>query len=570
MNDPVRPMSTSVKWVLRVLGVVLPLASLLLLPKILFIVTTLRKGFSGKNALSNESMTSLYTALAADVTVIIVAVLIGTWLFRKASGKSGKPPPPPTENKDLVPVTTAIAKSAAPASSRRWSHCNVLQLSSESRQLWQFDGGSFGLNREQSSSASGSLPNNLVGKSWSSLWQRKLNVAWLPPENVFIRVAQFPASDVEETRAMVELQLEKLSPIPVTQAVWSMHRLPHSSSNLQTLIVTIVSRSAIEEFLGKLEGQGYLADRLELPLVDQLQATSPREDGAWIYPEAQGGRNTALVAWWYGGVLQSVGLLILPTDTDRSVSARDQLLQMAWAGELEGWLTSPPRWHLVADQSTAADWAEPLKKGLEQEVEVTSPLPSQELAARTARRAAKADPRTSLLPTDFSVRYRQQFVDRLWMRGLGALVGLYVLGLMVYFVALGVLNFKTNAVETQVRNMGASYTNALQVEARYKVLKERQELKYAALDCWEAVAETLPTSITLDAMNFSGGTKLALNGTAPADQVGAIIDFSDKLRKHVANGQPLFKPNAPPPRTQVIGGTTVRWSYDLELKRSGG
>src|SRR5262249_58909414 len=130
---------------------------------------------------------------------------------------------------------------------------------------------------------------------WTSLWQPKLNVAWLPPEEVFIRVAQFPQSTPEETRAMVELQLEKLSPIPVTQAVWTMHILPGSSGsrtpqaegakleNLQTVVVVIVARNVVEQFLGQLEGQGYQADRLELPLIDQLEATPVAEDGAWIY-----------------------------------------------------------------------------------------------------------------------------------------------------------------------------------------------------------------------------------------------------------------------------------------------
>ena len=130
------------------------------------------------------------------------------------------------------------------------------------------------LNREQTSFAGEPLPARLITKDWRSLWQRKLNVAWLPPERVFLRVAQFPASDFDETLAMVELQLEKLSPMPVTQIVWSIHVLPHAEGNLQTVIVMIVSRNEVEEFLGQLEGQGYLADRLELPLLDQLQATT--------------------------------------------------------------------------------------------------------------------------------------------------------------------------------------------------------------------------------------------------------------------------------------------------------
>ena len=46
-------------------------------------------------------------------------------------------------------------------------------------------------------------------------------------------------------------------------------------TNLQTVVVVIAARNVVEEFLGELEGQGYLADRLELPLLDQLQAFVP-------------------------------------------------------------------------------------------------------------------------------------------------------------------------------------------------------------------------------------------------------------------------------------------------------
>ena len=35
------------------------------------------------------------------------------------------------------------------------------------------------------------------------------------------------------------------------------------------------------------------------------------EDGVWIYPEAVGGKNAGLAAWWYGGVLQNLDLVTL-------------------------------------------------------------------------------------------------------------------------------------------------------------------------------------------------------------------------------------------------------------------
>src|SRR5882757_9205345 len=167
----------------------------------------------------------------------------------------------------------------------RWHCCNILQTAPAANRLWQFDAKSGALNREASAAPGTNLPSGLTEKSWTSLWQKKLNIAWLPPENIFLRVIELPKSSFGETLAMVELQLEKLSPVPVAQIVWTLQILPQApAENLQTTIVVIVERNLVEEFLGKLETQGYLADRLEAPMLDRLAATTATGDGAWIYP----------------------------------------------------------------------------------------------------------------------------------------------------------------------------------------------------------------------------------------------------------------------------------------------
>jgi len=496
--------------------------------------------------------------------IVLSLCLVAMWVWKRVKAKEPKP---------ARAEPAAAAKTASPAARKKPGKssvhsCNVLQVDAQARQLWQFDakGRNFVLNREHTVPAGKALPASLVAKDWRSLFQPRLNVAWLPPERVFLRVVQLPVSDLDETLAMVELQLERLSPFPVAQIVWSIQILPPAEGNLQTVIVLIASRNEVEEFLGALEGQGYLADRLELPLLDQLQATAITGDGAWVYPEPSGSRNTALVAWWYGGVLQNLGLLTLPP-SGRPESLREQLLQMAWAGELEGWLTTPPTWHLVADGPAAADWEPPLRTGLAQPVELVEPVTVAGLAALTATRATRAGAQANLLPEEYATRYRQQFVDRLWMRGLGAIVALYLAGVLIYFARLQVELYRTHAVEQQAAERGPIFTNALQLKAKLQVLKDRQDLKFAALDCWKAVAELLPDGVTLESYNFSEGKKLTLSGTAPADQTKLLTAFHDDIRKVAPNGQLLFNPNTPP-LTWERRGETVSWHCVLELRRT--
>jgi hypothetical protein len=484
----------------------------------------------------------------------------------EAGAKAPAGPGPAAARQIAVRPAKAKARKAAIHA------CNVLDVRPEAQQLWQFDArnGGFVLSREQTSFPGEPLPRKLVGRNWRSLFRRKLNVAWLPSEHVFLRVAQLPLSEFQETVAMVELQLEKLSPMPVAQIVWSIHPLSHAAGNMQAVVVIIAARDAVEEFLGRLEGQGYLADRLELPLLDQLNATAITADGAWIYPDGLGVKNTGLAAWWYGGVLQNLALVTLPPD-NRPAALREQLMQMAWAGELEGWLTAPARWHLVASAAAAAEWGPPLREGLEQPLEVFQPLPQPELAAMTAKRAAQADPNVNLLPTEFATRYQQQFVDRLWMRGLLAVGALYVVGVVIYLAALQFLLFRTRAVEAEVADRGPAYTNAIQLKARLQVLTDRQNLKYAALDCWKTVAEQMPEGLTLEGWNFTDGRKLSLNGTVPADQVQQLVDnFYPAMRKAPRDKDRLFDTSKPGENlnySQITPGN-YRWSFALELKRT--
>jgi hypothetical protein len=215
---------------------------------------------------------------------------------------------------------------------------------------------------------------------------------------------------------------------------------------------------------------------------------------------------TCLVAWWYHGTLQNLGLVHLPPE-NRAAALHEQLSQVAWAGELEGWLTSPPRYHLVADEAAAAEWA-PLFPP-ERPVQVTHPLPLPDLAQLTARRAAMANGAgIGLMLPEYKARYRQQFIDRLWMRGLGALLMLYVLGVLIYFALNEVAKWRLGNVQDQITGLAPQYTNTLVMKEQVKVLQDQLDMRYAALDCYRAVAESMPTDFQLDSFQFEGGRRL--------------------------------------------------------------
>ena len=456
------------------------------------------------------------TWFVAQATVSLVFLYLGCRLLplkskKRANFADAAAATIPDFDRRLV----SAPKRAKRASSNRWQACNVLQSGAGASHLWYLNASKngFALAEDLTLPVDGTLPQKQVARDWKELFQPKLNIALLPVEKVFLRVVHLPVSDFGEILAMVELQMEKLSPLPVTQVVWSIQVLPHTVENLQTVVVLIAPRDLVEEMLGKLEKQGYLADRLDLSILDQLLATPITGDGAWLYPAAAGpGAFAALVAWWHGGALRNLGLLHVPAGYNSADLLKEQLTQMAWAGELEGWLTSIPQWHLVADEATAANWQPMFRAWLGQPAEVVTPLSEPELAALTANRAARADSRANILPPEYTARYHDQFVDRLWMRGLGTVLTLYIAGVMIYFAALQVQSYKADQLDHEAYALSVQYTNTLKLKNQLQILQDRQALKYASLDCWKITAELLPDGFTVDSLDFRNGRSLSLHG----------------------------------------------------------
>ena len=450
----------------------------------------------------------------------------------------------------------------------RWNSANVLQTVGGRKRLWQFHVRGQNLNpgREENKLPTEALPAGLIGKDWQTLYRPKLNIAWLPADRAFLRVLQLPPAETAgELASMVELQLEKVSPLPTAQIVWTFELVPKLAGQLQTAIVVIVARNVVEDFLGKLEADSYLADRLEVPFIDQLLATKAAGDGVYVYTGAGADENNCLVAWWYGGVLQNVSVLHLPPGEERGPVLREQIAQMAWAGELEGWITSPPRRFLIATPELAATWQPLWQEGSEQRVEVMTPVPEPELAQRTARRATGEKAAPTLVPKEYTARYRQQFVDRIWMRGVFAVALLYLLGVFIYLAWVQYVDFSVNKVEVAARGLSGSYTNTLRLKDRVRVMQDQLNLQYAALECYKAVAEQIPPDITLNGMNFQKGKTLAIYGTAVKDARSKINEFSDSLRRVTSGGQPLFK-NVTVPSTS-LRAEQLDWNFTAELMK---
>jgi hypothetical protein len=320
----------------------------------------------------------------------------------------------------------------------------------------------------------------------------------------------------------------------------------------------------VQAFLGQLEGDGYLADRLELRQLHHLFSTSITADGVWIYFAPESAESHCLAAWWRDGTLQNLQLIHLPPKAeDRDRGLVDELAKMAWAGEIEGWWSTPTSAHLIAEPDVSDRWEPVLRDWTGGPVTKREPLAKGALAEAAARRIARNESRADLLPSEFSVTYRQRLIDRLWMGGLGAMVMVYTVGVLIYFAALQVMEFRKTGLEKEVAGLSQSYTNALELNERVGILQEQLNLKFAALDCWRVASEALPGELTLDWISFKGGTVLNLQGTGPVDQSQPVIDYNKRLLNATLDGERVFQSVAPP--TFSNRGGTLAWSFACQL-----
>ena len=451
--------------------------------------------------------------------------------------------------------------------SSRWNHFNILHTEGDQRYLWQFehDGDGVAVAAQRQCTIVEPLPAGMVRKGWSNFWQPAINVAWLPTNQVFLRVVQLPACEPSELPAMVEFQLEKLSPLALGQIVWTAEPLPSPEGQAQTVIVVIAARNAVEDYLAGLEGVGYLADRLELPCLQELLASGSLREGVRIYARRDKDQLNVLLAWWNDGRLQNLNLLNLTATEAAGLELAEAFKQVVWAGEMEGWLSTNLACQVVAEPEVRAMLEPALAHATPGGITAANPPPFAEVAARSAGGRSTGN----LIPPDFAARYRQQYIDRLWMRGLAALGLVYLVGLVIYFGALKVVEFQKAGVDREIKTLAQQYNSALQLKARLQVLQDQFSLKYAALDCWKAAAENLPEEMTLSTLTFQRGKKLVLFGNVPADQQSKVTEYNAALSKATINGQPVFSQVntrsivAPPG-----AGRPANWSIDCDIKRT--
>lgn len=456
---------------------------------------------------------------------------------------------------------------------KKWHECNVAQAGESAVHLWQFHASErrFAIKSEITEAKGKALSKKAVHKTWRNLIQPKLNIAWLPEDRVFLRTLQMPECEAAELRQMLEFQLEKVSPLPVGQIVWSYETIPSAEEGQITALAIVAEAAAVETHLEELEGAGYQPDRLEVPWCHELLTLDFGADQLWIRLGKQGEGVVVLSAWILNQTLRHAALARLPDTEEGRQSLAKQLERTAWTGEMEGWLRRWPPINLRRPPECDGGWSDALQFWPASPAQMQSAPPPRELAVLSAQRAVRGESQANLLPETRRTRYRQQHVDRMWMRGIGGAILLYAFGVIVYLAVLEWTRRESDQLQAQARTTALAYTNVLKLQAKVEVLQEQMDLKFSALECLLEVSKALPAELTLADFNFTGKT-LTIHGTVPATDSDKVAEYHRALVNAQSGEANLFR-SVSAPKTRSSPGRNAAgnfiWDFECELERTG-
>jgi hypothetical protein len=439
------------------------------------------------------------------------------------------------------------------AKKTNWSSCNLIEPAIAGSRLWQFSTSS----KKVRLSGDLSLPENeappakAVSKTWTDIFSRKMNIATIPTEAVFLRVVNLPECEPEELLPMLEFQIEELSPLPLAQVVWSAEKVPGvtNDNGNQTVIVMIASRDSVESRLMELEPLGFFADRVEVPILREFFPIESMDDGSHIQLIQGADSVLALISWWFDGQLRDVNSFNLPDQESSREALVEKINRVTWAGEVSGWMPSEVTCYLAKRGEVSADWQAVLARCFGDRIREVEPMSEVDLATATVEYATKpAAP--GLMLEDYAKRYRQRFQDSLWMEGIKGAVAMLLLGLVAYFGYGTYLQSELDDLVLRAKREGNQYTNALSLKARVETLNKRKALKNAALDAWRNITVELPQELKFTQLNFSSeralngktSRRLRISGSADTGNKKSIFNYQEALtRMETEEGNTLFK-----------------------------
>jgi Tfp pilus assembly protein PilN len=366
----------------------------------------------------------------------------------------------------------------------------------------------------------------------------------LPARTVLLRVVELPTQDADEIYAMVDLQVDKLSPFPVDELIVSHETLGPTRGG--TRVMVVAARVEVVEAMGSaLSRIGLRADRIDVDVLgwwhllrDELKdssggqviiLTEPEDtvlllvrDGNLILVRSLGGED---------GLDRATYCATLAEDFSYALTSIE-----AECGGVE--IQACTLWHHGAppeDLRTALRVVTGTDVGL-REFRDLPPL-SQGLAQRAAE---SAEGTADLAPPEWEARQSSNQVRRRLVVATAGLMGLWLVVVVSFAGVLGSQKSKLSGIQDRLKALEAPAAEVRLVREKAQFLERYTNRNFSALENLRAITIAMPEGIDINSFNYSKGGSISLRGTADTKQ--PVFTFGENLQqsdlfKEVQTGQ---------------------------------
>ncbi len=361
--------------------------------------------------------------------------------------------------------------------------------------------------------------------------------AGLPSADLLLRIVNLPNAEPGEMREMVRLQLDKVSPFPLDDMVFSHEILTHGQ-DLSRVLMVAARRSAAEEIVQTLNKARLRPARMDAAVM----GWQPLLRDAGALPDT--GRHINLLVHADGADLWitdngdpvAIRPLRAPdvaeSDADWGRDVANEIRHTLMALELEHGHadnTSIAVWHT---SETAPDWAADIQALHNGSTEFRPLEDLPPLSEGLARRAAQRDAALlDLTPEQWRVTERDKAFRKRMKRTAQLLTGLWALGMAIVFGGL-------YAQETHVRQRRdtqeewAKPANEVRdLRARIRMIGKYMDADGSALECLREVVRLLPDGIELTSFAYRKAEGVKISGQA--DSVNQVYDYKTRMDESV-------------------------------------